>query len=156
MVSFLVYVSSTFNDLQPCRMIVYQTLRQLGYDAIAMEDYVAADVRPLQRCLDDVRSCDLYVGILGFRFGHMPDNSDARSITWWEFDEAGRHQIPRLVFLMSPAAAIGHAQKDDTLERIVAFRDHVAKETLVSFFESPLQLGLLMTIALRKWEVENG
>jgi len=55
--------------------MVYQTLRRPGYDAIAMGDYVAADLRPSQRRLADVRSCDLYVGIAGFRYGHVPDDS---------------------------------------------------------------------------------
>ena len=58
-----IYVSSTYGDLREHREEVYRTLRKLGHDVVAMEDYVASDQRPLERCLDDVAACDPYVGI---------------------------------------------------------------------------------------------
>ena len=58
-----IYVSSTFSDLQDQREAVYRALRRLGHDVVAMEDYVASDQRPLDRCLDDVASSDVYIGI---------------------------------------------------------------------------------------------
>ena len=67
-----IYISSTYNDLRECREQVYRTLRQLGHDVIAMEDYVATDQRPLDKCLQDVASCDLYVGIFAWRYGYIP------------------------------------------------------------------------------------
>jgi Domain of unknown function (DUF4062) len=53
----------------------------LGHDAIAMEDYVATDRRPLQKCLADVAACDGYIGIFAWRYGFVPeaDNSERRS-----------------------------------------------------------------------------
>jgi Domain of unknown function (DUF4062) len=57
-----VYLSSTYSDLKVYREAVYHTLRQMRYDVIAMEDYVAADERPLATCLADVAACDLYIG----------------------------------------------------------------------------------------------
>jgi hypothetical protein len=54
------YISSTFVDLQDCREAVYRTLRRMGHDAIAMEDYVAADNRPKDKCVLDVQSADVY------------------------------------------------------------------------------------------------
>ena len=67
-----IYISSTFSDLQAHREKVYRVLRQLGHDVIAMEDYVAADQRPLAKCLADVAACDLYVGIFAHRYGYVP------------------------------------------------------------------------------------
>jgi hypothetical protein len=46
-----IYISATYGDLKEHRDRVYHALRQLGHDAIAMEDYVAADQRPLAKCL---------------------------------------------------------------------------------------------------------
>jgi Domain of unknown function (DUF4062) len=62
-----VYISSTFRDLQRHRMAAYRALRRLGHDVIGMEDYVAADERPLKKCLDDVARVDIYIGILAWR-----------------------------------------------------------------------------------------
>jgi len=62
-----IYISSTYSDLVEHREQVYDILRKMRYDVIAMEDYVATDKRPLDKCLDDVASCDLYVGIFAWR-----------------------------------------------------------------------------------------
>ena len=68
-----VYISSSYLDLKECRDSVYRILRSLRYDAMAMEDYVASDQRPLDRCLKDVGQCDAYVGIFAWRYGYIPD-----------------------------------------------------------------------------------
>ena len=41
-----IYISSTYEDLKDCREAVYDALRKVKADAIAMEDYVAKDQRP--------------------------------------------------------------------------------------------------------------
>ena len=50
-----------------------------------MEDYVAADNRPVDKCLADVPRVDIYVGIFAFRYGYIPPkshgNPDNLSIT---------------------------------------------------------------------------
>lgn len=75
-------------------------------DAIAMEDYVAQDTRPLEKCLEDVASSDIYVGIFGWRYGYIPtdnnkdNNPNNLSITELEYSEAKEKGIPCLVFLL--------------------------------------------------------
>ncbi len=39
---------------------------------IAMEDYVATDQRPTEKCLADVAASDLYIGIFAWRYGYIP------------------------------------------------------------------------------------
>ncbi|HAT44311.1 MAG TPA: hypothetical protein DCS90_04335 [Ktedonobacter sp.] len=82
-----IYISSTFADLKDYREKVYHALRQMHHDAIAMEDYVATDQRPLDRCLADVAACDLYIGIFAWRYGYIPpkDNPEQKSITELEY-----------------------------------------------------------------------
>ena len=77
-------------------------LRQLGHDVIAMEGYVAADQRPLDKCLADVGACDLYVGIFAHRYGYVPedDNPEHRSFIEREYRHAEALGIPRLAFLL--------------------------------------------------------
>ena len=67
-----IYVSSTFSDLENYRKEVSLALRRLGHEDVAMEYYVAEDSRPLDRCLEDVASCDVYVGIFAWRYGYVP------------------------------------------------------------------------------------
>ena len=55
-----IYVSSTYNDLKDCREQVRIALRKMRHEDVAMEYYVAEDQRPVDKCLKDVESCDLY------------------------------------------------------------------------------------------------
>jgi Domain of unknown function (DUF4062) len=67
-----IYVSSTSADLSDHRKEVSQAIRRLGHEDVAMEYYVVEDARPVERCLSDVGSCDVYVGIFAWRFGYIP------------------------------------------------------------------------------------
>ena len=71
-----IYVSATYSDLKEHREKVYRVLRQLGHDAVAMEDYVATDQRLLARCLADVEACHLYV------WASSPAPAGWRSARW--------------------------------------------------------------------------
>jgi Domain of unknown function (DUF4062) len=82
-----IYLSSTYNDLKACREAVYHALRQMRHDVIAMEDYVATDQRPTEKCLADVAASDLYIGIYAWRYGYIPPKKkpDHKSITELEY-----------------------------------------------------------------------
>ena len=82
-----IYISSTPSDLEECREAVYRMLRRMQHNVIAMEDYVARDQLPLDKCLDDVAACDVYIGIFAWRYGYIPDedNPAQKSITELEF-----------------------------------------------------------------------
>jgi hypothetical protein len=101
-----IYISSTFSDLEPYREAVYKALRKLRHDVVAMEDYVATDKRPLDKCLADVESCDVYVGIFAWRYGYVPkkDNPQKQSITEREFRRAVEKDKQCLIFLMADEA----------------------------------------------------
>src|SRR5688572_13889985 len=94
-----IYISSTYSDLKELREAVYRVLRKMGHDAIAMEDYVATDQRPLDKCLADVARCDVYIGIFAWRYGYIPPNQE-QSITELEFREAVRKGKHCLLFLL--------------------------------------------------------
>src|SRR5215475_1687008 len=96
-----IYVSSTFSDLEEYRKKVSTVIRRMGHLDVAMEYYVAEDQRPVDRCLSDVESCDLYIGVFAWRYGWKPtvNNPKNRSITEMEYRQA--EGKPRLIFLLS-------------------------------------------------------
>src|SRR5260370_18709495 len=109
-----IYLSSTYNDLKACREAVYHVLRQMRHDVIAMEDYVATDERPIEKCLADVAASDLYIGIFAWRYGYMPSemNPEPKSITELEYRKATQHGKTCLLFILAkdaPSPATGLA-----------------------------------------------
>jgi len=143
-----IYVSSTYEDLADEREAVYHILRKMNFDVVAMEDYVAADERPLDRCLADVASCDAYVGIFAWRYGYIPQGKD-QSITELEFREAERTKKNCLLFMLDENV-LWLPKFTDKDNRIETFRNELKKERIVSFFKTKDDLAALASVAVGK------
>jgi hypothetical protein len=142
-----IYISSTYQDLRSAREAVYKVLRKLGHDVISMEDYVACDERPLGKCLADVSQCDIYVGIIAWRYGYIPP-SQSSSITELEFRMAQSKKICCLLFLLDESAPWPRNEMDKDTTRIEAFRSELMTDFLVSTFTTSEELGSLVSVAV--------
>jgi hypothetical protein len=158
-----IYISSTFEDLKTYRERVYHSLRTLRHDVIAMEDYVAADARPLDKCLRDVAESDLYVGLYAWRYGYVPPkgNPKQRSITELEYLEASKRNKPRLLFLLNEKTAWPPTLMDSTTgendggKKIQAFRKYLREELMAGIFETADELALKVVAALYQWQTAS-
>jgi len=125
-----VYVSSTIADLRPERQAVLDWLRAARHQAI--DSYVPGSDTVRESCLDDVGACDLYVLILGHRYGSVPadDNPGGLSITQLEFQRAGECGIPRIALLRTSIPDVSLSDVADPMkaELVFAFRAEVARE----------------------------
>jgi hypothetical protein len=94
-----VYVSSTVADLQAERRAVIDWLVTAGHQPVHSYRLDSETIR--ESCLDDIDGCDLYVLILGHRYGFQPeeDNPKKLSITHLEFQRARQSGIPRIALL---------------------------------------------------------
>ena len=94
-----VYVSSTISDLKRERRAVMDWLVAARHQAVHSYRPDSDTVR--DSCLDDVATCDLYVLIVGHRYGFQPadGNPEGLSITHLEFRRAGQSGIPRIALL---------------------------------------------------------
>ena len=154
-----IYLSSTYEDLKEHREVVYRALRKSGYNVIAMEDYVAADQRPVDKCLKEVRDADIYVGIFAFRYGYVPPESHRNpsklSITELEFREGDNLKKPCLTFVVNESKAwppmFDDARKaEDKGERINRLRKYLLTEKMGSSFSEPYELASLVQAAVAK------
>ena len=66
-----------------------------------VHSYRPASETVRESCLDDIDDCDLYVVIVGHRYGFQPeqDNPEKLSITHLEFRRAGQSRVPRVALL---------------------------------------------------------
>jgi formylglycine-generating enzyme required for sulfatase activity len=157
-----IYVSSTYADLKAHRETVYRTLRQLGHDVIAMEDYVAADERPVVKCLGDVTNCDLYVGVFAWRYGFVPPAEHANpgriSITELEYRKAVESGKPCCIFLLNEGAEWPDEHMESVTgenqsgSRMAALRRELAREKTVGFFDGVAELGRQVSVAVAQWD----
>jgi hypothetical protein len=123
-----VYVSSTVADLAGERRAVLDWLRLARHQAV--DSYLPDGESVRDSCLDDVGSCDLYVLIVGHRYGFQPPqgNPEGLSITHLEFRRAGECGIPRVALLRTsiPDVSLSDLQDPARAPLVLAFRDEVA------------------------------
>ena len=144
-----IYVSSTFADLRQHRKAVSLAIRRLGYVDVAMEYYVAEDARPLDRCLRDARSCDLYVGLFARRYGFCPPGQD-RSTTELEFRAARESGVESSCFLLAEDAAwpTEYTEQGAGADKLSALRAELCDRFLSGFFSSPDELAAIASAAI--------
>jgi hypothetical protein len=146
------YVSSTFKDLERHRAAVNEAILKLGHVDIAMEHYVAGPERPIARCINDVRRCDLYIGLFGRRYGYIPPGSDL-SITEQEYRTAVRTHKDILCFLLKGDVEWPSDFVDDgeLATKLAALREEIGKKYLSGFFGSdPYELAALVSASITK------
>jgi len=163
-----IYVSSTFNDLKEHRAACVRVLRQLGHEVVSMEDYVAESSIPVDKVVADVKSCDVYVVLVAWRYGYVPDKSRVTlevkeaikgetSITDYEYLAALEGNVKRLAFLlherapwpphlMDGFAGAGDPRRD--LSKVLAFREKLQRDQMVAFFEEPADLEARLSAAV--------
>src|SRR5215208_950952 len=95
-----VYLSSTLSDLELERSAVKEVLTG---EAVVKESYKAHEGDLRESCIQDVADCQLYIAILGLRYGFIPPG-ETRSITHLEYDAAAASKVPRLVFIKDESA----------------------------------------------------
>lgn len=147
-----IYVSSTYLDLQEYRAQVEKVIRRMGHTDVAMEYYVAEDTRPVKKCLDDVASCDIYVGIYAWRYGWQPtdDNPDKLSVTEMEFRQAEKFGKPCFIFLLSDDAPWPRKHIDKDASKIENFRNTASAKHTADYFATPDELARKVAEAIYK------
>ena len=83
-----VMISSTALDLPEHRKEVLEACLRQGFFPVMMEHLTAADTNAKAKSLAMVDEADIYLGILGYRYGYVPDddNPDRISLTEMEYD----------------------------------------------------------------------
>ena len=134
---------------------VERAVSAAGHVIVDMADFPAADQVPAELCADRVRGCDVYVGVLGTRYGTPVRDRTEVSYTELEFETATEAGLDRLVFLLDPAAENPGIPVSALIDREYgsrqdAFRRRVQEAGLLTqSFADPATLGRLVERSLR-------
>ena len=135
---------------------VERAVSAAGHVIVDMTDFPAADQPAAQLCENRVRGCDVYVGVLGTRYGSPVKNMPQVSYTELEFDAATEAGLDRLVFLLDTDAEDVGIPVSGLIDhefgaRQDGFRRRVRDSELVTqLFASPAELGQLVERSLRE------
>ena len=153
-----VYISSTFKDLQKFRQAVINCVVSLGdfYKPVSMEFYDAEDVHFVQKCLTDVEACNVYILIVGKRYGYIPKGY-TKSITELEYEKARDCQKKGmvkevLVFKVEELCDTYTYNETDPeyIEYNAAFLDEINERLSPSAFSSEAELAFKVSHTLMK------
>ena len=141
-----IFVSSTYEDLKAYRDEVERSIIYMNQTIKGMEFFGSTPERPLDKCLQTVRECKLYIGIIGMRYGSVEEDS-GKSFTELEYDEAVKNRIPVLIYILDENHPIASrfVDKGEGAEKLEAFKTRLKKAHVVSSFTTPADLGKKVT-----------
>ena len=141
-----IFVSSTYEDLKSYRDEVERSIICMNQTIKGMEFFGSTPERPLDKCLQTVRECRLYIGIIGMRYGSVEEDS-GKSFTELEYDEAVKNRIPVLIYILDENHPIASrfVDKGEGAEKLEAFKSRLRKTHVVSSFTTPADLGKKVT-----------
>ena len=145
-----VYVSSTVADLQAERRAVIDGLVQARHQPV--HSYLPDSETVRDSCLADVDGCDLYVLILGHRYGFIPEtnNPERLSITHLEFRRADRK--PRLALQRTsvPDIALSDLRDPERSSRVWDFHAEVNKALRAAQFADEADLIAALSAGIQQ------
>ncbi|MGF7236416.1 MAG: NB-ARC domain-containing protein [Frankia sp.] len=132
-----------------------EAVKQSGNAVVDMAYFTAASLPPARLCVERVTGSDVYVGVIGFRYGSpVPERPDV-SYTELEFEAATTADLPRLVFLLDDERTVGPRGlllDRRYAERQEAFRTRLqdAEGITVRGVASPQELQAALVLALQE------
>ncbi|MBE2270497.1 MAG: DUF4062 domain-containing protein, partial [Anaerolinea sp.] len=162
-----VMISSTSIDLPEHRKQAMDAILRSKMYPIAMEHLTAEDSDALTTSLDMVDNAEVYVGIIGMRYGYIPKDPERNpkklSITELEYRRAVERGIPILIFFMSddhpvPPRKAGEPntfeeQSADGRKKLARLKKELSTLRVGSFFTSPQELRADIVQALHDKDV---
>ena len=145
-----IFISSTYEDMVEYREAVANALNSIEQLPIGMEHFVSSPEKSLEVCLSDVRRCQIYILLIGMRYGSI-DIDTGKSYTELEYEEARKYNIPVLAFVIDESKCAilpKYVDVGEKAKKLADFKEKLDSEHLVSRFESIDNLKTLVIQAV--------
>ena len=121
---------ATFPETRSFVQATLDAVNRAGMAAVDMRYFAARGGKPADYCRQRVRDCEIYVAVIGFRYGSIVPG-ETISYTELEFEEAVAAGIPRLVFLLDAEASLPDRLMDSDRRLVDRFRRRLLQAGLV-------------------------
>ncbi len=155
-----VFISSTYQDLKEYRQAVIEQLNRMKVQGLKMEYFGAADAEPTQLSLEHLETCNVYIGIIGHRYGSLASDNE-RSITQCEYEKAyelyeqGKMRLRLYLADQNVAIPLNLIENDVLRAKQQKFRQILGRHT-VKYFQSPHELVSWVSADLYELLVTGG
>jgi len=138
----IAFISSTYVDLQDYRGKIEETLSRIEARFQTMRFFGSKEGEPLGQCLTKLRQCNYYIGIIGHRYGTIPEGADL-SYTELEYQEAKKLGINRRIYIADTTVPVqpNQIEPDGVRRRLEAFKQNLKRENTIVSFGSPDDLA---------------
>ena len=104
MANYKTYLSSTFSDLETYRDAIITLLNHFRETFLlnAMEIYIADGMYTLDKCLQDVAACDIYILLLANKYGSIApdiDNSNSRHLSFTHLEYETARKLGKIIWV---------------------------------------------------------
>lgn len=153
-----VFISSTYLDNKERRKIVQDAITMAGMSWYGMEIFEASSKTILEKSLDYVRKSDIFVGIIGRRYGSIPPGQE-ESFIELEYKTAKENGKDCLMFLIDPSLPFCEEDLDKEdkwgkQKKLGDVKEKIRSEqAFVYFTETDLQAKVLH--ALLNWKPDS-
>lgn len=145
-----VFVSSTYYDLKHLRSSIENFIEQLGYEPVLSEkDSIAylPDIPLDESCYKEAQSSDIFVLIIGGRYGNPSSDEKTKkiskpdfferyeSITRREYESASEREIPIYILIEDSVDAEYHTYLNNKENKSIKYA-HVESVNIFHFIES--------------------
>lgn len=138
-----IFLSSTFEDLKEYRQKAIDVIVSLKQSFEGME-YFGADSRtPLAVCLEKLSYCQVYVCIIGMRYGSVEKNS-GKSFTEIEYERAKELGLPCYIYIIDEENARippKYVDRNELADKLDTFKNRLRSNHVCKRFASPEELG---------------
>lgn len=138
-----IFISSTYRDLLPHRTQLWNVLQNFDVNITGMEAFGARQSTPLDTCIEELKSSDIYIGIISMCYGSV-DETTGKSYTQIEYEKAIELGLEVLIYLVNEnngEIKTGNIDFGDNQLRLESFKSVLKKNHTIDFFINENDLG---------------